>query len=282
MDNVYANPGELKRAARAIKEADALLIATGAGMGVDSGLAPFRGPQGLWTGNSPYKKLNIDIQSLATPAIFMIDPALAWGFYGFRQAAYRTAQPHKGFEILKDWTARKAFGSFNYTSNIDGQFQKAGFAADRVFEIHGSSHFLQCSQNCGIGVFPGDSQQVEIDESTLKALEPLPCCTACFALARPNVLMFNDLEFDSSRSDAQEKRYADWLNELAEEGARLVVVELGAGTAIPSVRNHSEKVAKAFNCTLVRINPVETGVPEGQISLAGNAKATLEALQELM
>src|SRR5690348_17018378 len=91
MDNVYANPWDLKRAARAIKEADALLIATGAGMGVDSGLAPFRGPQGLWTGNSPYKKLNIDIQSLATPAIFVIDPALAWGFYGFRQAAYRAA-----------------------------------------------------------------------------------------------------------------------------------------------------------------------------------------------
>lgn len=273
---------DLKRALVAIKEANALLITTGAGMGVDSGLAPFRGPNGLWTGNSPYKKLNIDIQSWATPAAFVTDPALAWGFYGYRQALYKEARPHLGFSILKEWSDSKVFGSFNYTSNIDGQFQKAGFADERIFEIHGSSHFLQCRQNCGIGVFPADDQQVEIDKSTMKAIGPLPSCPNCFALARPNVVMFSDYDFDGERSDVQEKIYGDWLTELAAREARLVVIELGAGTAIPSVRHHSEKIAKIFGCSMIRINTDEPEVPDGQISLVGGAKATLEAIQELM
>src|SRR6266403_3978961 len=79
----------LHRAAEAIRGADALLIAAGAGMGVASGLPDFRGNQGFWRAYPPYQKLGLDFVSLANPRWFASDPALAWGFYGHRLNLYR-------------------------------------------------------------------------------------------------------------------------------------------------------------------------------------------------
>lgn len=46
----------IEQAASAIKNAKALLITTGAGMGVDSGLPDYRGPEGLWKAYPPIKE----------------------------------------------------------------------------------------------------------------------------------------------------------------------------------------------------------------------------------
>jgi len=46
----------IAQAARAIRQADALLIGAGAGMGVDSGLPDFRGPEGFWRAYPPFRQ----------------------------------------------------------------------------------------------------------------------------------------------------------------------------------------------------------------------------------
>src|SRR5271170_2371031 len=108
----------LDRAALTIAKADALLIAAGAGMGVDSGLPDFRGKEGFWRAYPPYQRLGLDFVSLANPRWFAEDATLAWGFYGHRMGLYRQTAPHEGFSILARWASRIKHGAFVFTSNV--------------------------------------------------------------------------------------------------------------------------------------------------------------------
>jgi NAD-dependent SIR2 family protein deacetylase len=265
----------VRRAASAVRSADALLIGAGAGMGVDSGLPDFRGTTGFWKAYPLYAKRGLDFQAMANPRWFMQDPAFAWGFYGHRLALYRETVPHEGFSILRRWGEGMRHGTFVFTSNVDGQFQKAGFAEDRIVEIHGSIHYAQCFKGCE-GIFTADAFSVALDMDTLRAKEPLPACPRCGALARPNILMFGDGFWDGARSDEQEARLEAWLRKIT--GAKIVAIECGAGTAIPSVRMFSERLARAGNGTLVRINVRE---PEGPANAIGLPMGALEALRAI-
>src|SRR5580700_1190478 len=127
-------------AAKAIFDADALLIGAGAGMGVDSGLPDFRGNEGFWNAYPAFRRQKLSFVELANPAWFDADSGRAWGFYGHRLNLYRATQPHDGFQRLLAWGRSKRRGYFVFTSNVDGQFQRAGFDADRIVECHGSIH----------------------------------------------------------------------------------------------------------------------------------------------
>lgn len=150
----------LRRAAEAISKSEAMLIGAGAGMGVDSGLPDFRGSDGFWRGYPRYQELRLDFKALANPRWFRDDPSVAWGFYGHRLELYRQTKPHDGFAALRKWGERMPFGTFVYTSNVDGQFQRAGFDPDRIIEVHGAIDRLQCLVDCGVGLFSADSTMV--------------------------------------------------------------------------------------------------------------------------
>jgi NAD-dependent SIR2 family protein deacetylase len=265
----------LRAAADVIATADALLVGAGAGMGVDSGLPDFRGTTGFWRAYPVYEKLGLDFASMANPRWFERDPSFAWGFYGHRLELYRRTVPHEGFVILQRWAKRMAHGAFAFTSNVDGQFQKAGFDEARVIEIHGSIHFVQCTR-CETVVASAEPQVVEVDATTLRARDPLPRCDACGAVRRPNILMFGDDGWDAGRTEEQEHRLEAWLAGLGD--GRLAVVECGAGTAIPSVRAFCERASRRTGASLVRINIREHAVPRGSLGLALGA---LEALRRI-
>ncbi len=270
----------IRAAAQAIADAEALLVCAGAGMGVDSGLPDFRGDQGFWKAYPPYQQLGLSFTDLASPEWFARDPELAWGFYGHRLNLYRRTSPHAGFTRLLDWGAGKPGGYFVFTSNVDGQFQKAGFAEERVHECHGSIHHLQCQAGCRDDLWPAAGVTVAVDVATMRARLPLPACPACGRLARPNVLMFGDWGWQPRRSREQALKLRDWLE--ANEGKKLAIVECGAGTAVPSVRRMSEQLLERQGTRLVRINAREADVPSGQIGLAGGALDILETLAALM
>ena len=265
----------IERAREEIAKADAIFITAGAGMGVDSGLPDFRGVEGFWRAYPKAKELGLRFEEMANPQWFEKDPALAWAFYGHRLHLYRQTVPHRGFEILKKLSNTKKYKSFVFTSNVDGQFQKAGFDDARIMECHGSIHHLQCTQNCQGKIWSAEDVEIEIDED-FRAQEPLPRCPDCGALARPNILMFGDWGWESSRTDAQSRRLQSWLAMLEDEGAKLAVIEIGAGTAVPTVRMTSEDVARHFGVPLIRINPREAH--GAQIGLEMGA---VEALEEL-
>jgi NAD-dependent SIR2 family protein deacetylase len=267
---------QLDRAAATIADADALLITAGAGMGVDSGLPDFRGNEGFWRAYPPMRSLGVSFVDMANPSWFDRNPELAWGFYGHRLRLYRTTRPHAGFEILERWSAGMRYGHFVFTSNVDGQFQLKGFPDDRIVECHGSIHHLQCSEPCHSGIWDAAAIEIEVDEGTFHAHPPLPTCDRCSAVARPNVLMFGDWSWISSRTQAQEELFGHWLRRVA--GSAVVIVECGAGTAVPTVRITSEEAAARLGGTLIRINPREPQAPGDHV---GVALGSLDALREI-
>jgi NAD-dependent SIR2 family protein deacetylase len=275
------DPEMLERAAATIRAAEALVIAAGSGMGVDSGLPDFRGQEGFWRVYPPFAKLGLSFEQLANPAWFEADPVLAWGFYGHRFRMYRATRPHEGFDRLRRWAARKARGCFVFTSNVDGQFQRAGFAEERVEECHGSLMHLQCVKPCCAATWPAPEDfSFTIDSATMRATGELPRCASCGGLARPNVLMFDDTAWTPGRASIQEVRFQAWLRLLAR--GRFVVVEIGAGTNVATVRSKSEQLTAAGRVSLIRINPTEFAGPEKVISLPGTALAILQELDARM
>ncbi|MEI6192826.1 MAG: Sir2 family NAD-dependent protein deacetylase [Verrucomicrobiota bacterium] len=273
---------KIQQAATAIQAADALFITTGAGMGVDSGLPDFRGTEGFWRAYPAIAKLGLSFAEMANPTWFSENPHLAWAFYGHRLNLYRKTAPHQGFSQLLKLGQSKAHGYFVFTSNVDGQFQRAGFAADRIVECHGSIHHFQCTASCSDEIWEADREAVKVDEVAFRALEPLPRCRNCPALARPNIMMFGDWSWLVQRADAQQQRLARWLDTLTECSAKLVVIELGAGSAIPTVRHTSERVRQRIGGTLIRINPREDDVPSGQIGLPFGAAEGIRRICDCM
>ncbi len=70
-----------------IRAADGMLITAGAGMGVDSGLLDFRGPEGFWRAYPALRHHGSSFEEMANPEGFVRHPRLAWGFYGHRAGA---------------------------------------------------------------------------------------------------------------------------------------------------------------------------------------------------
>jgi NAD-dependent SIR2 family protein deacetylase len=261
----------IARAAALVRGADGLLIAAGAGMGVDSGLPDFRGPEGFWRAYPALGRRGMRFEAIACPDAFAADPTLAWGFYGHRLKLYRATRPHRGFALLLAMAAVLRQGAFVFTSNVDGQFQAAGFPAARVCEVHGSIHHLQCSDGCDGAIWDADAFDPVVDDEQCRLVSPLPRCPACGGIARPNILLFGDGAWVGTRSAEQERELRRWLRRVEHP----VVLELGAGTGVPTVRRFSEQFAPA----LIRVNPGDRRLPAaGGVGLALGACAAIEGI----
>lgn len=265
----------IRQAADWIRDADALLITAGAGMGVDSGLPDFRGDDGFWRAYPALRHHGFSFEDIANPAGFMTNPRLSWGFYGHRLALYRATAPHAGFGILRKWASTMKHGAFVFTSNVDGQFQKAGFDAARVVECHGTIHRLQCVGACTDHTWPADGFSPVVNDANCMLENEMPRCGRCGGLARPNILMFGDWSWVDTHTNTQQKRLATWL----EHAQRLVVVEMGAGRAIPTVRRFSER----HGPRVIRINPREYAIPQAVgVGIAAGASAALRLLDGVL
>jgi NAD-dependent SIR2 family protein deacetylase len=267
---------EVRRAADAIRSAGALVVTAGAGMGVDSGLPDFRGDEGFWNAYPPYRRLGLSFVDAANPEHFEGDPAFGWGFYGHRLNLYRATVPHDGFGLLLSWSGRLGLPLFAVTSNVDGQFQKAGFREEAVVEVHGSIHHLQCTTPCSGDVWD-NAEQVEVDELTMRARR-VPRCPRCGGVSRPNILMFGDYAWVAHRTHAQRHAFEAWLAAQRDAGRRLAVVELGAGTAIPTIRFTSEGLGAREGARVVRINLREAQIGPPHVSIAAGALEGLRAI----
>ena len=268
----------LTTATAAIRNASALVITAGAGMGVDSGLPDFRGNQGFWKAYPMYERLGLSFIQAANPEHFETDPHFGWGFYGHRTNLYRNTTPHQGFTILLNWITARNLDYFIVTSNVDGQFQKAGFKDDHILEVHGSIHFLQCTIPCCSRIWPNKAQ-FEINETTMRATE-IPRCPHCKRVARPNILMFGDYSWLPQREAGQETRFESFLQRTDADST--VVIELGAGSAIPTIRNLSQRLGHRPGTRVIRINPREAQIADPHFSFPGSAVDILSQLDNCL
>ena len=267
-----------RQAAEVIRRSRALVITAGAGMGVDSGLPDFRGERGFWNAYPMYERLGINFAGAANPAHFELDPAFGWGFYGHRTNLYRETIPHAGFSILLGWRERFGLDCFVVTSNVDGQFQKAGFAEENILEVHGSIHWLQCTKPCSAAIWE-NIETIPVDFTTMRARH-IPKCIRCGATARPNILMFGDWSWLSDRTDRQEQCFDDFI--ARHRDAPMAVIEMGAGTAIPTIRQTSERLGRGHRVSVIRVNPREGGISSPHISLPCGALEALRGIESAL
>lgn len=266
---------QFQLAAELIAQADGLVVAAGAGIGVDSGLPDFRGNEGFWRAYPVLGQLGMPFHDIACPEAFVRATTLAWGFYGHRLALYRQTKPHRGFDLLRGWGDATLQGCAVFTSNVDGHFTVAGFDENALEECHGSIHHLQCTKPCSHDIWPADTFVPEVDSERCELLNDPPLCPRCGALARPNILMFGDMQWVEVRQQVQRARLARALSRME----RPVVVELGAGTAIATVRHFSHRIIHEYGGRLVRINPTDHSVPTPRdVGIAMTALQALEAI----
>jgi len=187
---------------------------------------------------------------------------------------------------------------FVYTSNIDSHSLKAGlFNNNEVYEIHGSTEKWQCSDCCSLKTWNlPENYTFKVDPVTMRSNgDLLPPCPDCGKPSRPWVLMFSDMSWNGAADSRQ--RYSAWRESvrelLAEDPSlKLVIIEVGAGTNVPSVRAQSESFCRELieeqaNCTVVRINPDfphtdDKKVGEHLISIMGRGLPTLSKIDELI
>ena len=124
-----------------VGEAGRIVVLTGAGISTESGIPDFRGPNGLWTRDPEAEKLS-DIRH------YLADPEVRRKAWQKRLANPAwTAQPNAGHNAIVALERRGKLHAL-ITQNIDGLHQKAGNAAERVIEVHGTMHSVLCWE-CG-------------------------------------------------------------------------------------------------------------------------------------
>lgn len=169
--------GAIADAAHRIAAARHVLALTGAGMSVESGIPPFRGPGGLWTkyGEPPMNGYER----------FLADPAQAWRDRidpkGPMRELWKTlaaARPNPGHEALAQLEQMGILRCL-ITQNIDGLHHAAGSAL--VAEIHGNAHLIRCIE-CG--------SRFERAAIALEQLPPL--CPRCGGILKSDTVSFGE------------------------------------------------------------------------------------------
>ena len=164
---------------------------------------------------------------------------------------------------------------FVATSNVDGQFHKAGFAPERIYECHGSIHWLQCADRCSERVWSADSLEPIINESLCLWTSDLPKCPDCGGPARPSIQMFDDNLWIGGRSGIQHTQCFSWL----ENSKRRVVMEIGAGTNIPTIRN----IGEYSEYPLIRINPDDkNSCSRNKVVIRGNGLEVIRHISDVL
>lgn len=152
-----------------------IVILTGAGVSVASGLRPYRGPGGLW--NEP------GMAELATAKALAERPAEVWRLFGTLRVAARAAQPNAAHVAIAEVERRlgDAASVTVITQNVDGLHQRAG--SRNVIELHGSAFLTRCSASaCELPPFADDDPHEDA----------VPRCPRCGSDLRPDVVFFEE------------------------------------------------------------------------------------------
>src|SRR3712207_7063191 len=111
-----------------------IVVLTGAGISAESGLATFRGPDGLWEGHR--------VEDVATPEAFRRDPVLVQRFYDARRAQLVQVAPNAAHRALARLDSEWPGGLLIVTQNVDDLHERAG--ARRLLHMHGELRSAWC------------------------------------------------------------------------------------------------------------------------------------------
>jgi NAD-dependent deacetylase len=162
-----------------------IVILTGAGVSAESGLATFRGPDGLWEGHR--------VEDVATPEAFRRDPALVHSFYDARRAKLGTVEPNAAHEALARLDAEWPGELLLVTQNVDDLHERAG--STRLVHMHGElakGWCLRCNERFGWSGPMGESAE----------------CPSCgtIGMVRPDIVWFGEMPYEMNLIDEAVRR----------------------------------------------------------------------------
>jgi NAD-dependent deacetylase len=163
-----------------MKDIQNIVILTGAGISAESGLATFRGPDGLWEGHR--------VEDVATPEAFLRDQALVQSFYDARRARLKDVQPNAAHHALARLDTEWAGELLIVTQNVDDLHERAG--AKRLLHMHGQLKSALCLACDGRVPWEDD-------------LGGCPRCPSCGAAGRlrPDIVWFGEMPYEMDRID---------------------------------------------------------------------------------
>ena len=153
-----------------------VLVFTGAGVSVESGIPTFRGKDGYWRSLDPAK--------LATPEAFARDPKLVWDWYCERRQRIRNAQPNAAHKAIAR-LAQLMNEFLLVTQNVDDLHTRAGLSNEKMVQIHGDIFVTRCSR-CDWSRRDHDHEHEHEKEDVV------PKCARCDVLVRPGVVWFGE------------------------------------------------------------------------------------------
>lgn len=168
-----------------MQDISSIVILTGAGISAESGLATFRGPDGLWEGHR--------VEDVCTPQAFARDPALVHQFYDARREKLGTVQPNAAHEALAKLDREWSGDLLLVTQNVDDLHERAG--SKRLLHMHGelaSGWCLSCNDR--------------FDWSG--PMGTVASCPECGATGtvRPDIVWFGEMPYGLDRIDAALRR----------------------------------------------------------------------------
>ncbi|MEN0067425.1 MAG: Sir2 family NAD-dependent protein deacetylase [Myxococcota bacterium] len=218
-----------------------LVVVTGAGLSVASGIPTFRGPDGYWTvGSEVYHP-----QDMATAAAFAEMPQEVWRWYLYRRAVCRAAEPNPAHQQLVAWEEQFGDGFAVITQNVDGLHYRAGSSRARTYEVHGSIDRMRdtvTGERLDIPediVIPDRDTALE-DETFARLVNP-----ATGHPTRPHVLWFDEVY------DEENYRFYTAIGQ-ATRAAICVVCGTSGAAAVPY---HAVTAAVRNGAVLIDVSP---------------------------
>lgn len=152
-----------------------IVILTGAGVSAESGLATFRGADGLWEGHR--------VEDVATPEGFERDPELVQRFYNLRRAALKTVEPNAAHRAIAKLQREYQQGRVTLvTQNVDDLHERGG--SEQVIHMHGELLKIRCTR-CHLFYEWHDDITPELPCRICKQTETL----------RPDIVWFGEMPY---------------------------------------------------------------------------------------
>ncbi len=236
-----------------INEADYILIGAGAGLSTAAGLE--------YSGESFEKNFKEFIEKYNFPDLYSASfydfntQEEKWAFFAKMISLNRfNKEPLKLYQELCSLVKEKDY--FIITTNVDGQFEKAGFEKEKVFETQGDYAYLQCEIACHNKLYYNYDLVNEWLKNTEDCKIPsslVPKCPVCGGNMEMNLR--KDANFVQDENwYKQDKRYGEFLDKSQDKN--LLLLEIGVGFNTPGIIRFpfEQMVYNNINTHLVRIN----------------------------
>ena len=237
-----------------IEQADCILIGAGAGLSASAGIN-YAGDE-FEKEFAPFIK-KYGFTDLYTASFYEFETEEEkWAYFAkhikFADTGRKATLLYKNiYELVKN----KSY--FVITTNVDDQFEKAGFEKNKIFATQGSYSKLQCSKACHNKLYDNTeliNRMIEETDCDLKIPTNLvPICPIC--KERMEVNLRKDAYFVQDENwYRQIKAYEDFVNNAKDK--KVILLELGVGFNTPIIIRFpfEQMTMQNKNWNLVRIN----------------------------